>query len=132
MEEREDVSRGLVAGLSLRRIAAQLGRAPSTVSREVRRNDGRACYRAAGADRRAWARAVRPKLCLLAINKPLQALLAEKLQDQWSPQQVSGWLKDEHASNGAMRLSHETIYKGLFIQARGVLKKELVRTVELH
>jgi len=129
MEEREDISRGLVAGLSLRRIAAQLRRAPSTVSREVRRNDGRACYRAAGADRRAWARAVRPKLCLLAINKPLQALVAEKLQGQWSPQQVSGWLKAEHASDGTMRVSHETIYKSLFIQARGVLKKELVRTL---
>jgi len=129
MEEREDISRGLVAGLSLRRIAAQLGRAPSTVSREVRRNEGRACYRAAGADKRAWARATWPKLCLLAVNKPLQALVAEKLQAQWSPQQVSGWLKAEHASNGAMRVSHETIYKSLFIQARGVLKKELVRTL---
>jgi len=129
MEEREDISRGLVAGLPLRQIAAQLGRAPSTVSREVRRNDGRACYRAAGADKRAWSRAMRPKLCLLAVNEPLQALVAEKLQAHWSPQQVSGWLKAEHASDGAMRVSHETIYKSLFIQARGVLKKELVRTL---
>ena len=129
MEEREEISRGLVAGLSLRRIAAKLGRAPSTVSREVRRNDGRACYRAASADQRAWVKAVRPKLCLLAINKPLQALVAEKLQAQWSPQQVSGWLKAEHASNATMRVSHETIYKSLLIQARGVLKKELTRTL---
>ena len=128
-EEREEVSRDLVSGCSLRQIAARLGRAPSTVSREVSRNGGRTCYRATGADERAWAQASRPKLCLLAVNKPLQALVAEKLQAQWSPQQVSGWLKAEHASDEAMRVSHETIYKSLFIQARGVLRKELVRNL---
>ena len=127
--EREEISRGLAAGLSFRRIAVRLGRAPSTVSREVGRNEGRACYRATGADERAWAQAARPKPCLLAVNKPLQTLVAEKLQAQWSPQQVSGWLKAEHVDDGAMRVSHETIYKSLFIQARGVLRKELVRNL---
>ena len=100
-----------------------------TVGREVSRNGGRACYRATGADERAWAQAARPKLCLLAVNKHLQALVAEKLQAQWSPQQVSGWLGTEHAGDGTMRVLHETIYKSLFIQARGVLKKELVRNL---
>ena len=127
--EREEISRDLAAGLSFHRIAARLGRAPSTVSREVGRNDGRACYRATGADGRAWAQAARPKPCLLAVNKPLQALVAEKLQAQWSPEQVSGWLKAEHAEDEAMRVSHENIYKSLFIQARGVLRKELVRNL---
>jgi IS30 family transposase len=126
MEEREEISRELAAGLSLRRIAAQLGRSPSTISREVRRNGGQRCYRAAGADEHAWQRASRPKPCLLARNKPLQRLVAAKLQDQWSPQQVSGWLKAGYPDEGAMRVSHETIYKSLFIQARGVLKKELL------
>ena len=126
-QEREEISRGLASGLSFRRLAARLGRAPSTVSREVSRNDGRAHYRATGADERAWMQAARPKPCLLAVNTPLQVLVAEKLQCQWSPQQVSGWLKAEDTSNGTMRVSHETIYKSLFVQARGVLKKELVR-----
>ncbi len=124
LAEREEISRGVAAGLSLRRIAAQLGRAPSTVSREVRRNGGPRCYRAAGADERAWHRASRPKPCLLAVNTSLQMLVAAKLQDQWSPQQVSGWLKAGYPDDRAMRVSHETIYKSLFIQARGVLKKE--------
>ena len=128
-EEREEVSRDLVSGCSLRQIAARLGRAPSTVSREVSRNGGRTCYRATGTDERVWAQASRPKLCLLAVNKPLQAVVAEKLQAQWSPQQVSGWLKAEHASDEAMQVSHETICKSLFIQARGVLRKELVRNL---
>jgi IS30 family transposase len=126
LEGREEISRALAAGLSLRRIAAQLGRAPSTVSREVRRNGGPRCYRAAGADERAWQRASRPKPCLLAVNTSLQRLVAAKLQDQWSPQQVSGWLKAGYPEDRAMRVSHETIYKSLFIQARGVLKKELL------
>lgn len=117
VQGREEISRGVVAGLSFRRIASQLGRAPSTVSREVNRNGGRACYRAAFADERAWTRAVRPKLCLFAVNRSLQALVAEKLKSQCSPQQVLGWLKAEHASDGAMRVSHETIYKSLFNSA---------------
>jgi len=118
-QEWEEISRDQAAGLSFRRIAARLGRAPSTVSREVSRNDGRACYRVTGADERAWAQAARPKPCFLAVNKPLQALVAEKLQAKWSPQQVSGWLKAEPADDRAIRVSHETIYKSRFIQARG-------------
>lgn len=126
IQDREEISRGLVAGLSLRRIAKHLGRSPSTISREVSRNRGRQKYRAANADERAWRQALRPKPCLLAADKLLQMVVAEKLNDNWSPQQVSGWLKVEYRNNRAMRVSHETIYKSLFIQARGVLKKELI------
>jgi IS30 family transposase len=126
IQEREEISRGLVAGLSIRRIAEHIGRAPSTVSREVRRNQGRRKYRAANADERAWRQALRPKLCLLATNTSLQMVVAEKLGDNWSPQQVAGWLKLEYLDDRAMRVSHETIYKSLFVQARGVLKKELI------
>jgi IS30 family transposase len=124
--EREEISRGLVAGLSLRKIAVRLGRAPSTVSREVSRNSGRQKYRAANADERAWRSACRPKSCRLAINRSLQMVVAQKLKDNWSPQQISGWLRVEYANDGPMRVSHETIYKSLFIQARGVLRKELI------
>jgi IS30 family transposase len=126
VHEREEVSRGLVAGLSLRKIAAQLGRAPSTISREVGRNNGPRKYRAANADERAWRSACRPKLCRLAINPSLQMVVAQKLNDNWSPQQISGWLKVEYVNEAPMRASHETIYKSLFVQARGVLKKELI------
>jgi IS30 family transposase len=129
LEEREEISRGLVAGLSLRRIAAQLGRSSSTVSREIGRNGGRLKYRAMAADSRSWQQACRPKSCLLATNPSLQAVVAEKLAQQWSPQQVSGWLEVEYPDDEAMRVSHETIYRSLFIQARGVLKKELLATL---
>ncbi len=126
LQDREEISRGLIAGLSLRRIATQLGRSPSTVSREVDRNRGRYKYRAIMADARAWREVSRPKPCLLAANRSLQRIVAEKLQDHWSPQQISGWLMAEYLDDGTMRVSHETIYKSLFIQARGVLKKELI------
>src|SRR3954469_10487418 len=126
VHEREEISRGLVAGLSLRKIAAQLGRATSTISREVGRNSGRGKYRAASADERAWRLACRPKPCRLAVNRPLQMVVAQKLNDNWSPQQISGWLRVEYVHDEPMRLSHETIYKSLFIQARGVLRKELI------
>ena len=126
LDEREEISRGLAAGHSLQRIAALLGRSPSTITREVRRNGGPKTYRASTADQRAWQQASRPKLCLLATNKVLQVQVAAKLQDKWSPEQISGWLKSEHSCDGTMRVSHETIYKSLFIQARGVLKKELL------
>ena len=116
MFEREEISRGLIAGLSLRRIAAQLGRAPSTISREVRRNDGSGKYRAATADERAWRLASRPKQCRLAVNPWLQVEVAQKLRDNWSPQQISGWLKIEYIDDPKMRVSHETIYKSLFVQ----------------
>ena len=124
--EREEISRGLVAGFSFRQIAAQLGRPASTISREVSRNGGRRQYRAAMAEGRAWHQALRPKLCLLAANPDLRSIVAAKLQDQWSPQQISGWLKIEHSHDRMMQVSHETIYKSLFIQARGVLKRELI------
>lgn len=126
LQDREEISRGLVAGLSLRKIAGQLGRSPSTISREVSRNHGTWEYRAAHADECAWRRASRPKSCVLATNRSLRMAVAEKLEDNWSPQQISGWLKVEYPNDRAMRVSHETIYKSLFIQARGVLKKELI------
>lgn len=126
LQDREEISRGLVAGLSLRKIAGQLGRSPSTISREVSRNHGTWKYRAAHADECAWRRASRPKSCVLATNRSLRMAVAEKLEDNWSPQQISGWLKVEYPNDRAMRVSHETIYKSLFIQARGVLKKELI------
>jgi transposase, IS30 family len=124
--EREEISRGLVVGLSLRHIAIQLGRAPSTISREVGRNNGRNKYRAANADERAWRSACRPKLCRLAVNRCLQMVVAHRLSDNWSPQQISGSLKIEYVNDPSMRISHETIYKSLFVQARGVLRKELL------
>jgi IS30 family transposase len=126
VHEREEISRGLVSGLSLRVIAAQLDRAPSTISREVGRNNGRTKYRAANADERAWRSACRPRLCRLAINRSLQMVVAEKLNDNWSPQQIAGWLKVEYVNEEPMRVSHETIYKSLFVQARGVLRRELI------
>lgn len=124
--ERESISRGLAAGLSMRLIANELGRAPSTISREIRRNRGAACYRAVDADDKAWQRAIRPKDCLLAAKPYLCETVASKLRQNWSPEQISGWLRREFPDNADMRVSHETIYRSLFIQARGVLKKELV------
>lgn len=125
--EREEISRGIVAGLSMRAIAAQLGRAPSTVSREVSRNGGRCRYRANKADEAAWQRAERPKTCKLAQNPALAHVVAEKLIGWWSPRQIAGWLKRTYPDDEAMQVSHETIYKTLYIQARGVLKQELIR-----
>ena len=124
--EREDISRGLASGSSLRDIAKRLERAASTVSREVARHGGRPEYRANDADQRAWDSALRPKRCLLAIRVKLQEVVASKLILDWSPEQISGWLKIRYPDDESMRVSHETIYRSLFIQARGVLKKELV------
>jgi IS30 family transposase len=124
--EREEISRGLAAGLSLRALSAQLGRAPSTISREVTRNGGRDLYRSCGADQRAWQQAKRAKPCLLSTNEPLRLLVTQRLQDKWAPQQIAGWLKVIHHNDPSMQISHETIYRSLFIQARGVLKKELM------
>ena len=126
LAEREEVSRGLGAGVSLRRIARHLKRAPSTISREVRRNGGRWRYRAAQSDQAAWDRARRPKPCKLARRPTLCHTISVKLERKWSPQQIAGWLKREHPDNESARVSHETIYRSLFIQARGVLKKELL------
>lgn len=125
-QEREEVSRGLAANMSARSIAEQLGRAPSTISREINRNGGRHAYRAGNAEQRACEQARRPKPCLLARNKRLKRTVADKLALQWSPQQIAGWLKAEFEDDPNMQVSHETIYRSLFIQARGVLKKELV------
>ena len=127
LSEREEISRGLSAGLSLRCIARLINRSASTVCREVRRNGGRTAYRANTADKRAWDQAKRPKECTLATNQALQRLVARKLQLDWSPEQISGWLKRQFPSEPAMQISHETIYRSLFIQSRGVLKKELVK-----
>ncbi len=125
LDEREEISRGVAAGVSLRSIAGSLGRAPSTVSRELRRNGGQRRYRAAAADKRAWDRALRPKLCKLATHAELRQLVAAKLQDNWSPEQIAGWLRHTYPDDEAHQVSHETIYRSLFVQARGVLKKEL-------
>ena len=126
LEEREEISRGVAAGDSIRRIAKTLGRAPSTVSRELKRHGGHEAYRASEADDQAWQRARRPKCCRLARHPRLRWRVAQKLALQWSPQQISGWLTREFPADQDMQLSHETIYKSLFVQARGVLKKELM------
>lgn len=125
--EREEISRGIVAGRSVRTIASQLGRAPSTVSREIRRNEGRRRYRASSADAAAWRRAQRPKTCKLAEHPALACEVAEKLALQWSPRQIAGWLKCHYPQDESRHVSHETIYKSLYIQARGALKKELLQ-----
>lgn len=125
LAEREEISRGVAAGASLRSIANRLGRAASTVSRELRRNGGLRRYRAATADRCAWDRALRPKPCKLATHEPLRRLVAQRLEQNWSPEQIAGWLKRTYPDDEAYRVSHETIYRSLFVQARGVLKKEL-------
>ena len=125
LEEREEISRGIAAGRSMRRIAQGLRRSPSTVSREIRRNGGYTAYRASEADGRAWERALRPKHCRLAVHAELRWRVAQKLALQWSPEQISGWLKQEFPTHQDMQISHEAIYRSLFIQTRGVLKKEL-------
>jgi IS30 family transposase len=126
LPEREDISRGIASGSSIREIARRLDRAASTVSREVTRHGGRPVYRAQEADDQAWESALRPKKCLLALHPRLRDVVASKLILDWSPEQVSGWLKTHYPDDESMRVSHETIYRSLFIQARGVLKKELM------
>jgi IS30 family transposase len=125
LADREEISRGLAAGLSLRSIAAGLGCAPSTVSREVAGHGGRGQYRATPADQQAWSRARRWKVCKLATRPMLRAIVGEKLKQEWSPQQVAGWLKTTYPNDPEMQVSHETIYRTLFIQSRGALRKEL-------
>jgi IS30 family transposase len=126
LAEREVISRGLAAQHSMRSIAEQLGRSPSTVSREIQRNGGYAAYRASSADEAAWQRGLRPKDCKLADKPRLVRTITVKLQREWSPQQIAGWLERLYENEEHKRVSHETIYKSLFIQARGVLKKELL------
>ena len=126
LPEREEISRGLRAQLSFRSIARQLRRAASTISREVRRNGGCSCYRATRSDQAAWERALRPKPCKLACRQALCRTISDKLERKWSPQQIAGWLKREYPDDEQRCVSHETIYRSLFIQTRGVLKKELL------
>jgi len=123
--EREEISRGIASQYSLRTIAIQLGRSPSTISREINQNGGLKSYRANQAEQAAWDRAHRPKPCKLANNPTLRYNVARKLKSNWSPEQIAGWLKITYPENEGNQVSHETIYRSLFIQARGVLKKEL-------
>jgi IS30 family transposase len=123
VEEREEISRGIAACLSIRSIARALGRSPSTICREVERNGGWRAYRAARADKLAWERALRPKRCRLACHGRLHWRVAQKLALQWSPQQIAGW---QYPDDPDMQISHEAIYRSLFIQSRGVLKTELM------
>lgn len=127
LSEREEISRGLANNLTLRTIAMQLGRSASTIGREIIRNGGVVNYRAVEADQAAWDRARRPKLCKLARNKSLARIVAGKLQKKWAPEQIAGWLKTEYPGEECNQVSHETIYRSLFVQARGVLKKELLQ-----
>ena len=127
LAEREEISRGMVAGQSLRSIAVSLGRALSTVSREINRNGGRQHYRANVADKEAWNRALRPRTCKLVHNRALAGIVAKKLRGLWSPEQIAGWLKYTYPDDENFQVSHETIYRSLFIQARGALKKELLQ-----
>ena len=126
LAEREEISRGLATGRSIRSIAASLGRAPSTVSREINRNEGLESYRANQADQAAWDRARRPKPCKLAIHRALAAQVAQKIQRQWSPEQIAGWLRRTYPDDTSRQVSHETIYRTLYIQSRGALKQELL------
>ena len=127
LSEREEISRGIVARRSIRFMASLLGRSPSTVSREVCRNGGYDRYRAAVADEQAWIRTRRPKRCKLANSPWLRQAVSRKLGLNWSPEQIAGWLKRTHPEDGSYQVSHETIYRSLFVQARGVLKKELLQ-----
>ena len=127
LAEREEISRAVAAGQSIYSIAASLGRAPSTIYREINRNGDQECYRASQADQAAWDRAHRPKTCKLVENRTLAHIVAGKLKMQWSPEQIAGWLKHSYPDDENYQVSHETIYRSLYIQARGALKKELVQ-----
>ena len=127
LAEREEISRGIVSGRSLRSIAASLNRAPSTISREIDRNGGRQFYRANVADQAAWDRAHRPKTCKLVHNPALARIVASKLQLEWSPRQIAGWLYRTYPDDENYQVSHEKIYRTMYIQARGALKKELLQ-----
>ena len=127
LAEREEISRGVVTGQSFRSMAISLGRAPSTISREIRRNGGRRRYRANKADQTAWQRAKRPKTCKLVENPALSLIVASKLKRRWSPEQIAGWLKKTYAEDENYQVSHEIIYRSLYVQTRGALKKELIK-----
>ena len=127
LAEREEISRGVAEGQSIRSVALRIGRAPSTVSREIKRNGGASGYRATEADDAAWDRALRPKPCKLVENRDLARVVTDKLRLLWSPEQIAGWLKHTYPSDQSWHVSHETIYRSLFIQTRGALKKELLQ-----
>ena len=127
LAEREEISRGVIVGNSIRSIATTLDRSPSTISREININGGLNQYRANQADKAAWNRAHRPKVCKLVENRSLARIVARKLQLEWSPEQIAGWLKQTYPDNESYQVSHETIYRSLYIQARGALKKELLQ-----
>jgi IS30 family transposase len=127
LSEREEISRGLASDQSMRGMAARLNRSPSTISREIRRHGGLSDYRASQAEQSAWDSAKRPKACKLACNPELRDAVADKLRHSWSPEQIAGWLKYEYPADQEMQVSHETIYRSLYIQARGALKKELLQ-----
>jgi transposase, IS30 family len=124
--EREEISRGIAAGMSMRQIALRIDRSVSTVSREIGRHGGLESYRAGVADAAAWRNARRPKACKLALERPLCGVVARKLEKNWSPRQISEWLKCTFPDDQSMQISHESIYRTLFVQARGALKKELL------
>ncbi len=125
LEERDEISRGLAANFSIRAIARALSRSPSSISREISRNGGAIKYRASIADQLAWKRGKRPKQCALGSNSKLRKLVAAKITEDWSPSKISGWLKLTYPDDETLRVSHETIYKSLFIQTRGLFRKEL-------
>lgn len=125
LAEREEISRGIARGDSIRTIASQLQRSPSTISREIDRNGGYDTYRAAQSDQAAWDRAHRPKVCKLASSRYLAKVVESKLKKHWSPQQIAGWLKKKYPTKEKFRVSHESIYRTLYVQTRGALKKEL-------
>jgi IS30 family transposase len=132
LAEREEISRGLSAGHSLHQISKALQRSSSTISREIARNGGRQRYRATEADKVAWERSRRPKVCRLAQHGKLRRTVTNKLALDWSPEQISGWLKSAYPDDEMLRVSHETIYKSIFVQTRGVLKKELQKHLRTH
>lgn len=127
INEREEISRGLAEGISMREISRGLGRSPSTICREVNRNRGVDRYRAIEADKAAWRRAKRPKPPVLLRNRKLKRIVEAKLSLDWSPEQISGWLKIKYSEDNSMQISHETVYRSLFIQTRGILKEELLK-----
>ena len=126
LAEREEISRGLAAADGVRALARRMGRAPSTISRELRRHGGRTHYRASLADAAAWERARRPQRCRLAQRPALRRLVEQKLCADWSPQQIAAWLTRMYPEEPTMQVSHETIYRALYVQARGALKRALV------
>lgn len=127
LAEREEISRQLATGASIRGMARALRRAPSTISREIRRHGGSGLYRAIEADRRAWDRGRRPKVRRLVACRRLRRVVLEKLRADWSPEQIAAWLRHTYPQDPLMRVSHETIYRTLYVQARGALKQELIR-----